>query len=148
MKHDWKRDESGEIEPLDEDADHPVAQCKRCGVTSGCLHAIDFCTAIGEDPKLDADDCEGLDTNITVSLRISHPGQAGDIDDAATVAMTTLIPLKQVLDAKRDPVVSALGELAEVMDGSWRGARTIYEPAWRAAVSAAASSPVSAEETS
>ena len=146
MKHDWKRNESGEIKPLDVDADHPVAECKLCGVTSGCLEAIDFCTAIGEDPKLDADDCEGLDTHVTVRVSISHPGLATEHDDAATVAMMTLIPLAQVLDAKCDPVVNAIAELAEVMHGSWRGIRTGHEPAWRAAVSAAASSPADTDK--
>ena len=137
MKHAWRTDADGEIQPLDEDADHPVAQCRICGITSGCLHAQPDCTEIGAEPRLDADDCDGLDLSVRVSVSISHPGKATEYDDCAAVAMSELIPLSVLLSAKHDPVVKAIGDAVEVITGSWRGARTAHESAWRTAVEAA-----------
>lgn len=147
MKHVWRTDADGKAKPLDEYADHPVAQCRVCGITSGCLNAQPDCTAIGAEPLLDADDCQGLDLNVTVRISVSHPGKATEYDDAATVAMTTFIPLAQVLDAKHDAVLYAIGDLVEVIDGSWRGARTTHEPAWRTAVEAATPAAETPEAT-
>lgn len=145
MKHDWMRDDRGDIKPLNEDADHPVAVCRVCGETSGCLHADPYCNVIGGDSGLDADDCEGIDLSVTVTITIGHPGKATGWDDRTAVTMRKAVPLSVLLDADPDPVGEALADFVERTFGQWRGVRTAHEPAWRAAVEAA--SRRSAEET-
>lgn len=141
MKHDWKRGTDGEVVPLNEDADHPVGQCRACGATSGCLHADPYCSAIGETPGLDDDDCEGLDLNVIVTVTIAHPGEAKEYRDQASVKMSTILPLADVMSAKHDLAVYALGNVAESVTEAWRAVRETYEAAWRTAVDVSAPQP-------
>lgn len=140
MKHQWRTDGDGEVKPLNEDADHPVAVCRICGTTSGCLHAAPDCPAIGAEPLLDADDCAGVDRTVVVTVSIRHPGKATEWNDRAGASMSKEIPLPELLDAVGDPVLDSLATMVEVISNGWRGVRTVHESAWRAAVEAAGSS--------
>lgn len=122
MKHDWKRNGSGEIEDFGDD--YPYAQCRLCGDTA----------TIGRASEIEADDCEGLDLNVTVSVCINHPGRAREYDDERAVAWTKTVSLAEVVYARPDVVAKAIGDAAEVITGTWRGAKTAHQPAWRTAV--------------
>ncbi len=134
MQHQWRTDEDGEVKPLDEDADHPVAQCRICGITSGCLHAQPDCPAIGAEPYLDADDCEGLDLAVVVTLSVRHPGNATEYRDRSGAEMRVEVSLADIVDHRADPVIEAMAKLVETMSGGWRAVRTQHESHWRQAL--------------
>lgn len=139
MKHQWKTDERGDIKPLCEDDDHPVAECVTCGTTSGCLHAQEpgsrECWRDG--PKLDADDCEGLKLYVDVGVTIRHPGKATCYDNRAFVGQSVRIPLANLLDAYTDLVEHHLADLVKAMSEQWRVAKSAHQQDWERAVDAA-----------
>jgi hypothetical protein len=137
MKHQWKTDDQGNVQPIDRDADHPITECVLCGTTSGCLDAGDFCAAIGADPRLDADDCEGLDLTVDVHISIRHPGKATCYDDRFFVGQSVRIPLASLLDAYTDLAEHHLADLVKAMTEQWRVAKSAHQQDWERAVDAA-----------
>lgn len=135
MRHEWKRDWEDAVKLFD-DAYPYYVRCRLCG------EEFDV-TSMGNDGsfelELGADDpCGGLDLSVRVSISIHHPSKATECDDRSSVAMSEIIPLEQVLNGGRDGVLKAIEGAVEVIAGSWRGARTAHESAWRTAVEAAA----------
>jgi hypothetical protein len=137
MKHQWKTDDHGKVVPFDEDSEHPVAECVACGTHSACLTAQEpgYRTCWQDDgPKLDADDCEGLDLTVEVQVTIRYPGKATCYDDRSSVTQGWLAPLTRVVDADADLVVLELEHLAAEMADQWRIVRNAHGEDWAAAV--------------
>lgn len=146
MKHQWKTNSDGKVIAVDEDSEHRVAECLLCGERSGCLEAQDqgnHCYAIGTTPRLDADDCKGVDLTVTVAFTIRHPGAAKVDDDSSLVRQTELITLELVLDCLLDPVETSLAELVEAAAAQWRIVKAAHHEDWERAVAAARRGEVS-----
>lgn len=150
MKHQWKTDDQGAVKPFDEDSEHPVAECTACGTHSACLTSQEpghlGCWA-DDGPKLDADDCEGVDLTVQVIVTIRHPGKAESHYDRCGVAQAHRLPLAQVIDRKADLVDLELGHLRAVMAERWRIAKAAHLADWQRAVSAAEGSSSGLAET-
>jgi hypothetical protein len=132
MKHDWKRDQRGDIIPADEDSEHPVAVCRRCGETSSCLHAQAPGTSCWNDygPRLDADDCEGVIPWIGVEISVRHPGAAQLNADRTSISKRVEVPMTSFLDARLDLVAEALAETVEEVAAEWRTQRDRHRSDW------------------
>jgi hypothetical protein len=140
VKHQWKTDGQGKVKPRDEYADHPVAECLACGDSSGCLDAIEqgaeYCNAIGIEPALDADDCEGLDLTVEVQVIIRHPGKATIHNDRSLVAQGWQVPLEQLVDGQADIVELEIRHLAAAMVNQWHIAKAAHLADWQRAIEA------------
>jgi hypothetical protein len=145
MKHQWKTDSKGEPLPTDEDSDHPRASCAICGTVSSCLNSQDpgyRCWADDEGPKLDADDCKGVDLTVAVGFMIYHPGAAKGADDRCSVGQRQLVTVELIVDAHSDPIESAIAELALAAVAQWRIAKAAHHESWERAIASSRAEPV------
>lgn len=136
-QHDWIRDKHGEIEAFEVDDSHSVARCRACGGSSVCLHSVDARDCGVGEYGLAAEDCEGVNLNLTVEITVRHPGEAHTWADRNAITKRIEIPMTLLLASNLDLVAEELAYAVEDVAGEWRTQRDRYRDDWRAAAQAA-----------